>query len=131
MNRDEILKSVLPSKAQECTVTFITLMIDKLIDLGVLEMIDIGAIKMLAVNYEMYVQTSNALIEDGPIISDKHGHKKANPANRLVKDYGAQVFALLKEFGLTVKSRDLIRSMNPSVEDDNPIKLLLESRNEK
>ena len=131
MNRDELLAAVLPANAKQYTRQFIEIAIDKLIELSVLSDSDIGAIRMLSVNYEMYVQASNELIADGPILTDRRGNKKANPANKLVKDYGSQIFVLLKEFGLTVKSRDLIGSMNPDVEETNPIKLLLEKQSER
>ena len=131
MNRDELLVAVLPANAKPYTRQFIEIAIDKLIELSVLSDSDIGAIRMLSVNYEMYVQASNELIQDGPILTDRKGNKKVNPANKLVKDYGAQIFSLLKEFGLTVKSRDLISSMNPDVEETNPIKLLLERQSER
>jgi len=131
MTREEILKAVLPSNAKDYTRDFITIAVDKLLDLNVLDDSDIGAIRMLSVNYEMYVQASNELIKFGPLIEGKHGDITVNPANKLVKDYGAQIFVLLKEFGLTVKSRDLIGSMNPDVEETNPIKLLLERQSER
>lgn len=131
MTREEILTAVLPANAKEYTKEFISIAVDKLLHLKVLDDSDIGAIRMLSVNYEMYVQASNELISDGPILTDRHGNKKPNPANKLVKDYGSQIFVLLKEFGLTVKSRDMIGSMNPEVEDKNPIKLLLEKQSER
>jgi len=131
MNRDDLINAVLPANAKDYTRQFITIAIDKLLDLAVLDDSDIGAIRMLSVNYEMYVQASNELIADGPILTDRHGNKKPNPANKLVKDYGSQIFVLLKEFGLTVKSRDLISSMTPDVEDKNTIKLLLERQSER
>ena len=131
MTRDEILKAVLPINAKDYTRNFITIAVDKLLDLNVLDDSDIGAIRMLSVNYEMYVQASDDLIKFGPLIEGKHGDVTVNPANKLVKDYGAQIFVLLKEFGLTVKSRDLIGSMNPDVEETNPIKLLLERQSER
>lgn len=129
MTRDEILTAVLPAKAKAYTRKFITIAVDKLLELKVLDDSDIGAIRMLSVNYEMYVQASDQLIKFGPLLEGKHGEMTVNPANKLVKDYGSQIFVLLKEFGLTVKSRDLISSMTPDVEEMNPIKILLEKKN--
>ena len=131
MTKEEILDAVLPANAKDYTTKFIGIAVDKLLHLKVLDDSDIGAIRMLSVNYEMYVQASNELIKFGPLIEGKHGDITVNPANKLVKDYGSQIFVLLKEFGLTVKSRDLIGSMNPEVEDKNPIKLLLEKQSER
>ena len=131
MTKEEILDAVLPVNAKDYTIKFITIAVDKLLDLKVLNDSDIGAIRMLSVNYEMYVQASNELIKFGPLIEGKHGDITVNPANKLVKDYGSQIFVLLKEFGLTVKSRDLIGSMNPDVEENNSIKLLLEKQSER
>jgi len=131
MTREEILTAVLPANAKEYTKEFISIAVGKLLHLKVLDDSDIGAIRMLSVNYEMYVQASNQLIKFGPLIEGKHGEITVNPANKLVKDYGSQIFVLLKEFGLTVKSRDMIGSMNPEVEDKNPIKLLLEKQSER
>lgn len=121
MTREEILKAVLPKNAKEYTRAFITIAVNKLTELDVLDDSDIGAIRMLSVNYEMYVQASDQLIKFGPLLEGKHGEMTVNPANKLVKDYGSQIFVLLKEFGLTVKSRDLIGSMTPAVDEDNPL----------
>lgn len=76
---------------------------------------------MLMVSYDSYVKASRELIEKGPIIYDKHGRAKPNPAAKESYKYYAQVVTFMKEYGLTIKSRERIKTMTPEVDETNEI----------
>lgn len=103
------------------TKSFMNAVLRKLKSVGAIEDCDLGAIRMLMVAYDMYVKASENLLEHGPILYDKRNKPSVNPAATLTKNYYAQVIAFMKEFGLTVKSREHIKAMTPEVDDDNPI----------
>lgn len=105
----------------EETKTFMIAVMDKLNTVGALEECDRGAVRMLMVAYDMYVKASMELMSKGPILYDKRGKASVNPAATLTKNYYAQVIAFMKEFGLTVKSRERIKAMTPEVDNDNEI----------
>lgn len=100
---------------------FIAAVSAKLSDVGAIEECDMGALRMLMVSYDMYVKASRELLEKGPLLYDRHGRPKVNPAATLTKNYYAQVLSFMKEYGLTVKSRERIKSMTPEVDEDNDI----------
>ena len=103
------------------TKSFMNAVLRKLKSVSAIEDCDLGAIRMLMVAYDMYVKASENLLEHGPILYDKRNKPSVNPAATLTKNYYAQVIAFMKEFGLTVKSREHIKAMTPEVDDDNPI----------
>lgn len=100
---------------------FINAVYKKLTEIHAVEDVDAGALRMLMVSYDMYVKASRELIEKGPIIYDKRGHGKVNPAASLTKNYYAQVVTFMKEYGLTIKSRERIKAMTPEVDETNEI----------
>lgn len=103
------------------TKSFMDAVMKKLNETGALEECDRGAIRMLMVSYDMYVKASANLMEIGPILYDKRQKPSINPAATLTKNYYAQVIAFMKEFGLTIKSREHIKAMTPEVDEDNEI----------
>lgn len=100
---------------------FINAVYKKLTEIHAVEDVDAGALRMLMVSYDMYVKASRELIEKGPIIYDKRGRGKVNPAASLTKNYYAQVVTFMKEYGLTIKSRERIKAMTPEVDETNEI----------
>lgn len=100
---------------------FIKAVYKKLTEIRAIEEVDAGALRMLMVSYDMYVKASRELIDKGPIIYDKRGNGKVNPAASLTKNYYAQVVTFMKEYGLTIKSRERIKAMTPEVDESNEI----------
>ncbi|MEG1838460.1 MAG: phage terminase small subunit P27 family [Bacteroidaceae bacterium] len=103
------------------TKQFMSSVFEKLNNMGVLEECDMGAIRMLTVSYDMYVKASTNLLLNGPILYDKRDKPFINPAATLTKNYYAQVISFMKEFGLTIKSRENIKTLTPEVDEDNAI----------
>ena len=102
------------------TRKYMTDVLEKLNGVGAVEECDKGALCMLRDNYELFVQTMDVLRAEGTVLKDKHGKITINPANKLLGKYSEQVVKYQREFGLTPKSREKIRAMVPSVDEDNP-----------
>lgn len=88
---------------------------------GTAEPCDQGSLRMLMVAYDMYVRASDTLLREGAMIEDKHGDRKVNPAVSLTKSYWGQVVTLMREMGLTIRSRERIKAMAPAVDDDDEL----------
>lgn len=82
--------------------------------------IDIGALRMLATSYEMYLQATKLLLEEGPVVLIKY-EKAANPAQNIATKNYAQVMKIMTEYGLTIKSRGNIKVMKSDNEEKSPL----------
>lgn len=112
------------------TKMFMADVIEKLNENNAVEPCDLCGIRMLLTSYEMYRTASKRLIEEGPFTTDKKGNKTVNEANSVTKTYYFQLIQLMKEFGLTVKSRERIKALTPEVDQNNEIMNLLKKREE-
>lgn len=104
------------------TRLFMTAVLEKLKAAGAFEPCNRGALRMLMVSYDMYVRASAELLKDGAVLTDKHGKKTVHPAVNITKSYWNQVSTFMREFGLTVKSREKIKALTPEVDEDNELK---------
>lgn len=93
---------------------------------GTAEACDQGSLRMLMVAYDMYIRASEMLLHDGAVITDRHGRRTVHPAVGLTKSYWNQVVTLMREMGLTIRSRERIRSMAPAVDDDDELMRFLQ-----
>jgi len=109
------------SKCTAETKQFMTSVLEALKSSDAFKPCDRGSLRMLMVSYDMYVRASNELLKDGAIITDKHGKKMVHPAVNVTKSYWNQVSTFMREFGLTLRSRERIKSLTPDVDDDNEL----------
>lgn len=70
-----------------------------------IDVIDFGALNMLMTSYEMYLQATEKLLDEGPVTMSRLGDDVPNPAQTIASKNYNQVLAIMKEYGLTVKSR--------------------------
>lgn len=119
-----------PENLSEETRAFMDAVLKKLNEINAITDCDMGAIRMLMISYDMYVKASNDLLKTGPILYDKRNRPSVNPAANVTKNYYAQVVTFMKEFGLTLKSREHIKAMVNDVDDDNPLFQFLKNNNE-
>lgn len=101
------------------TKLFMTDVCDLLDD--ILQPCDLGAIRGLMVSYEFYKQATDRLLKEGILLTDKKGRTTVNPANAVAKSYQTQVMNFMREYGLTLRSRQAIKAMNADVDEDNPL----------
>jgi P27 family predicted phage terminase small subunit len=106
----------MPDGLSEETRKFIDDVIRELTERDVLESIDYGAMRMLATSYEMYKRATERLLKEGPVITVNYV-KAVNPAQASATKNYAQVMKIMTEYGLTIKSRSHITSMNVDKSD--------------
>ena len=105
----------------EETKSFMKAVFGMLNDNKASESCDLGGLRMIMTSYEGYYRSSKKLITEGFTIEDRRGNKKPNSELGLMKTSYFQLIQLMKEFGLTPKSREHIKALSPSVDEDNPL----------
>ena len=96
------------------TRNFITSVLEKVQGL---ESVDWGAIAMLEYNYDQFIRQSDILKEEDLVITNRQGNLVPNPRVKIIKDAQTQCLAILKEFGLTLKSRGTVKAKTKDSED--------------
>ncbi|WP_080902942.1 phage terminase small subunit P27 family [Parabacteroides sp. Marseille-P3160] len=83
--------------------------------------IDLGAINILATQYNSYVLATKDIEDNGVTFKNYRGDIIRNPATSIAKDASSQCFNFIKEYGLTLKSRDGIKPEEGNGEDESPL----------
>lgn len=99
----------IPDNVSAETSTFMKAIIRELRAKQKIDVIDSGALNMLMTSYEMYLQATERLLREGPITSTRFGDDVPNPAQTIASKNYNQVLAIMKEYGLTVKSRSKMK----------------------
>lgn len=81
-----------------------------------LDSIDVGALDMLAISYNTYVRANEELLNQPLTIETSQGTSK-NPLLGIAKDALNQSVLIMKEFGLTAKSRSNLKSAQEEEEE--------------
>lgn len=113
-----MVKFTMPNNISDETQKFIKDVVKELNARKAIQNIDLGAIRILAVSYEMFLQATDILLEEGPIVTIKY-EKAANPAQNIATKNYAQVMKIMTEYGLTIKSRGNIKAMKSNTEEDS------------
>lgn len=119
----------IPDNVSRETKLYVRSVIRELREKFDLDHIDKGALTMLMTSYEMYLQATNELLKDGPLILNKFGDAIAHPAQTIASKNYRQVLDIMKEYGMTVKSRKTL-DVKAEVDDDSPIAQYLRMKNE-
>lgn len=82
-----------------------------------IESVDNGALNMLAYNYNVFIEQSKILDDEDMVITNRQGNLVSNPRVKIVKDAQIQCLSILKEFGLTLKSRTTVKAKTKDSED--------------
>lgn len=110
----------MPDRLSEETQDFMRDVVKELNKRKAIQAIDLGALRMLATSYEMYLQATEIMLIDGPIVMIKY-EKAANPAQNIATKNYAQVMKIMTEYGLTVKSRSTISTMKTGDTESSPL----------
>lgn len=110
----------MPDKLSEETQAFMRDVVKELNKRKAIQAIDLGALRMLATSYEMYLQATEIMLNDGPVVMIKY-EKAANPAQNIATKNYAQVMKIMTEYGLTVKSRSTISTMKTADTESSPL----------
>lgn len=95
----------IPGNVSGETAKFMKAIIRELRAKQKLDVLDSGALNMLMTSYEMYLQATERLLDEGPVTMSRLGDDVPNPAQTIASKNYNQVLAIMKEYGLTVKSR--------------------------
>lgn len=115
-----MVKFIMPKGCSDETQKFMRDVVRELNARKAILNIDLGALRMLATSYEMYLQATDILLEEGPVVMIKY-EKAANPAQNIATKNYAQVMKIMTEYGLTIKSRGNIKSLKSDKEEDSPL----------
>lgn len=119
-----MVKFNMPDGLSEETQKFMRDVVKELNKRKIIQSIDLGALRMLATSYEMYLQATDILLADGPVVMIKY-ERAANPAQNIATKNYAQVMKIMTEYGLTIKSRGSIKSMKSDKKEDSPLDIFL------
>lgn len=115
------VKFKIPRNVSEETSRFIRDVLKELNKKNAIQNIDLGALNMLTVSYEMYLQASEKLLSDGPLINNKYGDVIPHPAQTIATKNYAQVMKIMTEYGLTIKSRTSMKSTGSDEKEESPL----------
>lgn len=119
-----MVKFNMPDGLSDETQKFMRDVVKELNARKAIQNIDLGALRMLATSYEMYLQATDIMLEEGPVVMIKY-EKAANPAQNIATKNYAQVMKIMTEYGLTIKSRGSIKSMKSDKKEDSPLDIFL------
>lgn len=122
-----MVKFVMPKGCSVETQKFMRDVVKELNARKAIQNIDLGALRMLATSYEMYLQATEIMLQEGPVIKIKY-ERAANPAQNIATKNYAQVMKIMTEYGLTIKSRGSIKSLKSDKEEDSPLDQFLKKR---
>lgn len=91
-----------------------------------LDSIDVGALDLLATSYSMYMKASEELMHQDLTVKTSQGVGK-NPLIGIAKDALNQSVLIMKEFGLTVKSRSNLKPAQAE-EEESALERFVKSR---
>lgn len=109
-------KITLPDNLSDEAKEFIDNVISTLMKQDKLESVDAGALYMLAVNYEKFLRCEEMLEREGYIIVGQR-NTTPHPAIRISKDCQNLILDIMKQFGLTLKSRTNLKVVDGGEDD--------------
>lgn len=114
------IKFKLPDNLEEETKEYINNVLKYLEKNESLEIIDGGALYMLTESYNTYIKASRQLNEEGLTFENNMGNKTVHPAFQIRKAALAQAMDILRDYGLSIKSRKQIKK-DETNETDSPL----------
>lgn len=111
-------KFIIPQDIELEAQTYIQNVVNELANSELYKEIDDAALTMLARNYSMFITASKQLAREGMTIVNAQDNVVTHPAIKIAKDAQSAATTLMKEFGLTAKSRTKLPVREK--EDDSP-----------
>lgn len=116
-------------KYREETKTYLKQVVDLLRDCNLLQAADESSLKLLADTYETYLVCLEDLEKNGIVIYDRKGEVKTNPSTVMQLRCVNIMLNILKDFGISTKSRSYMLKINPDG-DQSPINKFLDALND-
>lgn len=114
------IKFQLPNDLESETVEYVNNILKYLEKNETLNIIDGGALYMLCESYNTYIKTSKQLNKEGYTFENNMGNITVHPAFQVRKTALAQAMDILRDFGLTLKSRKQIKK-DETNENESPL----------
>lgn len=104
-------------------------LVKELNEKGSLTEFDIALLHRMSTAYDMYLTCVDVLNEKGMTMLNIKGETVKRPEANLLRENWSQFLELAKEFGLTVKSKNSLKSMQGYDNEKSPLEEYLETRN--
>lgn len=91
--------------------------------------VDSAALYMLEKNYKTFVEATAIVEKEGFVIPCADGSLKEHPANKIARDAEAMALRIMTEYGLTLKSRKKLQTVE--TEEETPLEQYLKGTIEK
>lgn len=114
-------KLILPDNLRKESKQFIEGVIRNLKKKGTYSDDDNGSLYMLAKSYDTYLMSIDKLNEEGYIIISDRGNQSLSPWVTVQKNAEKTVIELMRDFGLTLKSRTTLKVIADEVEEESEL----------
>ena len=111
------IKFTLPKNLEEETIEYINNVLKYLEKNETLQIIDGGALYMLTESYNTYIKATKQLNEDGLTFENNMGNITISPLFQVRKTALKDATDILRDFGLTLKSRKQIKKDEVEIEE--------------
>lgn len=118
----------LPSNLEEETTEYINSVLEYLKKNDKFNVIDSGALYMLADSYNTYIKASKQLATEGLTVTSDRGNVAQHPVYGIMKHSIATAMDILRDFGLTLKSRGKLNIISDEAEE-TPLEQFLKANN--
>lgn len=125
------MKVELPENLNKSAVAYVNNMVSRLEEAGVIEEVDSEAVKMLAYNLSAFYEASEHLCNEGYTVTSDRGNVAPSPWVKIQKDAQTQAMKVMKDFGLTLASREKINKLNSASEEISPLDSFIKKKVEK
>lgn len=122
------MKVELPENLNKSAVAYVNNMVSRLEEAGVIEEVDSEAVKMLAYNLSAFYEASEHLTKEGYVSMSDRGNIAPSPWVRIQRDAQTSAMRLMKDFGLTLASREKINKLSGAVDSNSPLDSFIKSK---
>lgn len=120
----------IPNDIEEEAKEYMADVISQLDQAGVLVDVDSAALNMLARHYSMFIKANKQLKESELVFTNSAGNLTPNPLIKIIKDSQIQCLNVMKDFGLTAKSRTKLPKLDNSDKELSPLEQFVKEAKE-
>lgn len=125
-----MIKYKIPSDIEDEAKAYMKNVISQLDEAGVLVDVDSAALNMLARHYSMFIKANNELKNQDLLCVNSKGQLAPNPLIKIIKDSQIQCLNIMKDFGLTAKSRTKLPKLDNSDKELSPLEQFVKDAKE-
>lgn len=125
-----MIKFTIPSDIEDEAKSYMEEVVKLLDEAGILTSVDTAALNMLARHYSLFVKASKELANSDLIFTTGGGTLAPNPLIKIIKDSQIQCLNIMKDFGLTAKSRTKLPKLDNSDKELSPLEQFVKDAKE-